>query len=582
MRHHWHQNLTTQLALRDAKERTAFQDIYQDYNSLLHKTSHLTEEKSQLENELRVLGSRLEDALKSAAAAKQFGSPEAQRKFVDLEKQLGKLKDERTDLFKTQAENAQRLLELMETVKKQEEIIKSSSEEKQKLTTSVNSLNVRVSDFQDLVREKDGVIQILKDELAIVKLELDQREEQLKQKEARVKQLETENKHLVDRWMLAKQEEARKMNEANEFVETALKTKQATLSPQMRLFSSVFGGQRSTSKESLASPESPMEEKRRKSKSNIMSMLPSTALKKMAKLLGLTGNRKTAHEGEIHCIQISKDGSLFATGSYDKKILVFDAKTGGMKSSLTGATQAIMSIDFNNTNDLVLGTSNDHATKIWTLTTNRLKHTLTGHIGKIYSAKFTDSNRVITGSHDRSIKLWDLTKGYCMKTIFTISSCNGVNLLDGEGTVIVSGHLDNNIRLWDTRTGNLIHEITGVHSGQITSVESSSDYTTILTTSRDNNLKMIDMRSYGVVNSFSHPNFRVGMNWAKSCFSPDSAYVASGSVDGTLYFWNTVSGLMEKSLTEHRGPICGVVWNPLGGSAVYSADKDQNIVVWGS
>lgn len=60
-----------------------------------------------------------------------------------------------------------------------------------------------------------------------------------------------------------------------------------------------------------------------------------------------------------------------------------------------------------------------------------------------------------------------------IRTIFTFSSCNDVCLMDPDGQTVISGHLDNNIRLWDARTGVGIKELTGIHSGQITSVSMS-------------------------------------------------------------------------------------------------------------
>ena len=87
---------------------------------------------------------------------------------------------------------------------------------------------------------------------------------------------------------------------------------------------------------------------------------------------------------------------MFATGGADKKVKLFDAKTGNPIQSLSGALQTITSVSFNTTDDMVLGSCTDNATRIWSMSTHRLKHTLTGHIGKVYSAKFTaDSNRVV-------------------------------------------------------------------------------------------------------------------------------------------------------------------------------------------
>lgn len=64
-----------------------------------------------------------------------------------------------------------------------------------------------------------------------------------------------------------------------------------------------------------------------------------------------------------------------------------------------------------------------------------------------------------------------------IRTIFTFSSCNDVCLMDADGQTLISGHLDNNIRLWDARTGVGIKELTGIHSGQITSVSMSPGMT---------------------------------------------------------------------------------------------------------
>lgn len=43
-----------------------------------------------------------------------------------------------------------------------------------------------------------------------------------------------------------------------------------------------------------------------------------------------------------------------------------------------------------------------------------LKHTLTGHTSKVMSAKFLgETNQVVSGSHDRTLKLWDLRRRAC-------------------------------------------------------------------------------------------------------------------------------------------------------------------------
>ncbi|KJE90803.1 WD40 repeat-containing protein [Capsaspora owczarzaki ATCC 30864] len=264
----------------------------------------------------------------------------------------------------------------------------------------------------------------------------------------------------------------------------------------------------------------------------------------------------------------------------DKTVKIWDAKSGKSTLTLSGAMQGIMCVSFNTKDDLIVAGSNDNATRVWSSQTGRLRHTLTGHLSKIFATRFVgDSSKVISGSHDRTIKIWDLAKGYCIKTIFSFSSCNDVILGDDSGTALVSGHVDNHIRFWDSRTGDCTSEITGIHTGQITSLAVSTDRRVVLSNSRDNTMKLIDVRMLQVVNTLFHDSYRPGVNWSKACFSPDGRYVAAANGDGSVLFWNLTTGKMEKTFKEHPNNCNAVAWHP-AGHQVISCDKDKNVVVY--
>ena len=49
-----------------------------------------------------------------------------------------------------------------------------------------------------------------------------------------------------------------------------------------------------------------------------------------------------------------------------------------------------------------------------------LQHTLTGHSGKVLAAKFLgDKSKVVSGSHDRTLKIWDLRTLACEQTQYS-------------------------------------------------------------------------------------------------------------------------------------------------------------------
>ena len=78
--------------------------------------------------------------------------------------------------------------------------------------------------------------------------------------------------------------------------------------------------------------------------------------------------------------------------------------------------------------------------------------------------------RAISSGTDRCIKVWDLHKGFCTRTIICHSSCNSVRCTRDEH-IICSGHFDGTLRFWDLRSGKMANEVTGLHTQQICSVQ---------------------------------------------------------------------------------------------------------------
>jgi autophagy-related protein 16 len=276
---------------------------------------------------------------------------------------------------------------------------------------------------------------------------------------------------------------------------------------------------------------------------------------------------------------------MFATGSNDKIVKLWDSRSGALRSMITGSVQSVMYVAFSSNEELILGTGNDNTTRVWGVEQCRIRvsllfppfisldspsspslsfshpssfqHTLTGHTAKVYVAEFTsDSKRVVSGrhvfppllfpvyflfltlffffSHDRTLKLWDLSRGYCTRTIFCFSSCNDL-ALNTTGSVITSAHFDGSARMWDSRQGEnlllfclsfiappfplslLIFTLfnlflflgdsirtLNVHQKPITSCCNTNDGRFLLTMSRDNTLKLTDLRTFETYLTFKY------------------------------------------------------------------------------
>jgi autophagy-related protein 16 len=158
-----------------------------------------------------------------------------------------------------------------------------------------------------------------------------------------------------------------------------------------------------------------------------------------------------AHEGEVMGAKWDTTGRYFATSGADRKIKIWEMSQRSspeLRATLVGSNAAVMGIDFDSSGGMILGSSYDFATRVWTVEDSRLRHTLTGHSGKVLSAKFLgDATRVVSGSHDRTLKVgagrcenapsdlqvWDLRSKACIGTKFAGSSCNDLVTTDQVG-----------------------------------------------------------------------------------------------------------------------------------------------------
>jgi len=111
-----------------------------------------------------------------------------------------------------------------------------------------------------------------------------------------------------------------------------------------------------------------------------------------------------AHSLVIRCTAFSPDGSLLITGSDDRHVNVFNAKTGEKLSSISGHYGPILSCSFAPNGKLFATSSSDQKVKIWSVGDWECQTTLSHHTGQIWGVAWNyNSEKLITVSDDRSI-----------------------------------------------------------------------------------------------------------------------------------------------------------------------------------
>ncbi|KAJ3095857.1 hypothetical protein HK100_005712, partial [Physocladia obscura] len=165
----------------------------------------------------------LANGVRTALTAGEATAEQLRAELLVAQGLVSQLQSEQHALYRTQSINAQRLLDMVEQSRADQAALAALPRER----ATNAALAAKLRDATDALREKDVAMQVLKDEASALQLELGQREHQLRAALHDADALRDENATLVARWISLKQDEAARMNEANEFVESALKSKNA-------------------------------------------------------------------------------------------------------------------------------------------------------------------------------------------------------------------------------------------------------------------------------------------------------------------------------------------------------------------
>lgn len=103
------------------------------------------------------------------------------------------------------------------------------------------------------------------------------------------------------------------------------------------------------------------------------------------------------------------DRSVYASGSHDHTIKIWDANSHSCLSTFRGHTNGVWSLNYLSDGRRLVSASVDGTAKLWDVNSGQNAQTLSFHTSKVYTAAVNeDMSMAATVGADKKIAVWDL------------------------------------------------------------------------------------------------------------------------------------------------------------------------------
>ncbi|XP_027203304.1 notchless protein homolog 1 [Dermatophagoides pteronyssinus] len=285
----------------------------------------------------------------------------------------------------------------------------------------------------------------------------------------------------------------------------------------------------------------------------------------------------SGHSDAIVSVAFSPDGSSLATGSGDTTVRFWDVTTETPFRQCQSHKHWVLAISWSPDSVRLASADKNGLIYIWNAKTGeQMGGCLRGHKQWINGLAWepyhlnVECRRLASASKDTSIRIWDVILGQCIHTLS--GHTQSVSSIKWGGTgLIYTGSHDRMIKVWKADNGILCRTLSG-HGHWVNTLTLSTEY--IL------RIGLYDPQNQQKLNGSSSEEIREKVQKRYEQIRLQNERLVSGSDDFTLFLWNPETGKKPICrMTGHQQLINDVKFSP-DGRLIASASFDKSIKLW--
>ncbi|XP_033626162.1 DDB1- and CUL4-associated factor 11-like [Asterias rubens] len=233
------------------------------------------------------------------------------------------------------------------------------------------------------------------------------------------------------------------------------------------------------------------------------------------------------------------------------------------------------SIQFSSNNKEILAGANDGFLYIYDRELNKRTTRIDAHEDDINSVKFADDSSQIlfSGGDDGMCKVWDrrmLSDTACDPVGVMAGHTDGITCVDskGDGRHLITNSKDQSVKLWDLRVFSPSSAISSCRKAVAGQTWDYRWQQLPRRSKRTNNVKgdtsLMTYRGHGVLYTCIRCHF-------SPAFTTDQKYIYCGCATGGIIIYDVLTGKIVRKLDGHRECVRDVSWHPFENNIISSS-----------
>jgi WD40 repeat protein len=279
------------------------------------------------------------------------------------------------------------------------------------------------------------------------------------------------------------------------------------------------------------------------------------------------------HSENIMSVKFSPDNKLFATGSFDKTVKLWDLSSGKEIRTFSGSTSPVLTIDFSPDGKLIAAYNSEHTMTVWNASTGARFGQLKEIANNDDAIAFSRNWKFFASSSKGNISLWDFKLGNKIKNFKGDSSEIRELKFSNDNSSIISVDSNKKIKIWNIKTGKSV--TLPVQNDLISALDFSPDSKYIATGGYDKVLKIWSYSTHKLVKSLKGHYQEIDF----ISFSPDKKTVASAGTEGIIKLWDINSGKQILNIKDGANYIEALTYSN-DGKYLLSSNSSLGFKLW--